>query len=99
MVSDDCRDLPGHTLRMSEPEQPNPTHQQLQAEINDLKTKVEELTEMVQELVAIWRAASGFVTVMGWIGKTIKWTAGIGGALFGLYMLLSGHGGGGKGGG
>ena len=47
----------------------------LKQEIDVIKEGLEEVGLEVKELVEIFRASKGFIKVLGWLGKGLRWIA------------------------
>lgn len=80
------------------PEQPKQTAADFHA-LNERVTTIEKAVEIntklttaiatdTSELLALFTAAKGGLTVMGWLGKGVKWLAAIGAAVVGLYVAI-----------
>ena len=84
---DDCKDEVTREL-----EQGAAKMNELSDQIKLLQEDVDELRKDVQQLIDIFRASRGFIKVMGWIGKAVKWLAGIGIAIGAIWAAFT-HGG------
>lgn len=47
-------------------------------QIKSIRDDITELNNSISELLEIWHASKGFIAVLGWIGKGIKWVIGLG---------------------
>lgn len=55
-----------------------------------MEKSLRENTELTSEVVEILRAAKGGLRTLGWIGAALKWGAGIAGAVYTIYCVITG---------
>ena len=60
----------------------------IETTIKNLDNKIESNNIDTAEILEIVKAGRGFFKVMGWIMKSIGWTAGIAAPIVGLYFAL-----------
>jgi len=46
-------------------------------QLGELKTDLTELKERLEPVIEVWEKLSGLVTVLCWVGKTVKWVGSI----------------------
>lgn len=61
-------------------------------EIQGLRKDFNELRDEIIEFLDIFRASKGFIKVMGWIGRVLKWAASIGLAIGAVWAMVKGFG-------
>lgn len=58
--------------------------------VDELQDSVDKLSNNVSELLAIFRAFDGFLTVGSWFGKFVRWLVGVGIAVAAVIAYLKG---------
>jgi len=59
-------------------------------QVEALRLEFDEFKKDVKELLDIFRASKGFLKVLGWIGKGIKWIVSLGVVLGLIWAAMSG---------
>ncbi len=65
--------------------------EKISGDVSAFRDEMTEIKESIAQLLGIFESSKGFFTVLGWIGKGVKWLTLIGGAIAGLWYLIYGN--------